>query len=186
MADSMADRHSRRHALALGLGGLGGVALGAALALAPDRARAYHAVQGAGGIAGGGVVTADQGEVEFLLFGSRFEFEDHPDPVFFGELRLRFADGTTLASTGITAYGPVEGAEETTREMTGTLSVNGDGSHPFRLTAVDQGWLGAGEDRLTLSVDLGDASPVAGSVDFEDAAVTTGDLHLLTFTFPDA
>jgi len=171
--------------------------LAAALATTPALRRdtaamaIQRSVMSGGGIAGGGVVAVDGGgEANFSVFGSRFVVEDQDEPLIFGSLIWTDADGTSLVSTEVTAYGPVAGAEETTRQMSGLLTMDGEGSHPFTLTLVDGGGPGEGSDALTLTVQPEGATPAASPVTNDaaysaDAALTSGDLQLLTFDFEE-
>ena len=177
---------SRRHAL---LGGGAAVALAASLTRR-GTAAAQKGIRSGGGISGGGAVEVqDGGEALFTVFGSRFVVVDEPDPIFFGSLIWNDPHDVALASTEISAYGPVEG-EENAREMTGFLTVNGEGNHPFTLKLVDGGGPGEGMDTITLTVqpsgEAATATPMTGHVLYEaDATLTSGDLQLLTFEFPE-
>jgi hypothetical protein len=182
MTESSNQRGTRREVIAFGAGGLAAAALAALRN--PSSARAFMAVQGAGGITGGGEVTTGAGAGEFILFGSRFEMSELDEPLFFGVFELKNENGPLLQSTSITAYGPVKGSEETTREMSGLLTVDGEGSYPFTLVAVDQAGIEKKDDHLTLTVDLTGSELEAGSLDLEEAKVTRGDVQLLTFKFP--
>jgi hypothetical protein len=173
---------SRRMALG------GGAALVAALGVR-GIAAAQKGVQSGGGIAGGGSIDTDEGgTATFSVFGSQFAIDGVAEPVFFGSLTWNDTNGTALAGTAISAYGPVAGAEETTREMHGTLAVNGAGSHPFTIVLADGGAPGEGKDtvRLIVGPDGAAATPAAGDAVYQaEATLTNGDLQLLTFTFPE-
>lgn len=177
---------SRRHAL---LGGGAAIALAVSFTMRGEAA-AQRGIQSGGGIAGGGVVEVqDGGEATFSVFGSRFSVDGETDPLFFGSLTWSDTNDVVLASTEISAYGPVEG-EENAREMTGFLTMNGEGRHPFSLKLVDGGGPGEGKDTVTLMVqppsDAVAATPTTGDVAYgADAALTSGDLQLLTFEFPE-
>jgi hypothetical protein len=180
------NRVSRRNAL---LGGGTAVALAASLAMRGVAAAQQKGIQSGGGIAGGGVIEVSDGaEATFSVFGSRFVVDGEPDPIFFGNLTWVDSRAVTLASTEISAYGPVEG-EENAREMTGFLTMNGEGNHPFTLKMVDGGGPGEGKDTMTLTVQASGeaaATPATGAVAYTaDATLTNGDLQLLSFEFPE-
>jgi hypothetical protein len=184
----MSEEHrvNRRHAL---LGGGAAVALGASFTMRRTAA-AQKGIQSGGGIAGGGVIeVADGAQATFSVFGSRFFMDEEPDPIFFGGLTWVDSRGVALVSTEISAYEPVEG-EENAREMTGFLTMNGEGNHPFTLKMVDGGGPGEGMDMITLTVqspsDVASATPETGAVAYAaDVVLTSGDLQLLTFEFPE-
>ncbi len=84
--------------------------------------------------------TDTESPAEFSVFGSRFVEEGSDTPIFFGSLSYLDVTGQmTVESTSISAYGPVEGAEATTRQMSGIAMVNGAGDYPFNLTLADGG-----------------------------------------------
>ena len=180
---------TRRHAL---LAGGTAIALAASPGLRPDAAaRAMQrSIQSGGGIAGGGVVALeDGGEAHFSVFGSRFVVEDQDEPAIFGSLIWTDSEGTALVSSEVTDYGPVED-DESSRQMTGTLTMDGEGDYPFTLMLTDGGGPGEGDDTLTLTVlDSGDnaaPSPVAGDAVYSaEGPLVSGDLQLLTFEFEE-
>jgi hypothetical protein len=177
---------TRRHAL---LGS--GVALALAAMPATLRTAAAHrSIQSGGGIAGGGSVAVQGGgTATFSVFGSRFAVVDEADPLIFGSLTWIDSEGVSLVSSEVTAYGPIEG-EEHARQMAGFLAMNGGGRHPFSLKLIDGGGPGEGKDTLTLivqpSTDGAPATPATGDVVYgANAALTSGDLQILTFDIPE-
>lgn len=176
---------NRRKAL---IGG-GAAALAASLG-ARGVAAAQKGIQSGGGIAGGGVIEiADGGTATFSVFGSRFQVDGQAEPVFFGSLSWSDSNGTTLTSTAISAYGPVEG-EDAAREMSGTLAMNGEDGYAFTIKLVDGGAPGEGKDTVTLTVapagEGAAATPMAADAAYgADATLTSGDLQLLIFEFAE-
>jgi hypothetical protein len=174
---------SRRHAL---IGG-GAAALAASFA-AHGVAVAQKGVQSGGGIAGGGTIDAqDGGEANFSVFGSQFLVDGVAEPILFGSLRWRDANGVTLISTAITAYGPVEGDEQA-REMSGVLAMDGEDGYPFTIRMV--AGVNLGESSVSLTVLPAGASATATPiismpVYTADGPLTSGDIQLLTFEFPE-
>ena len=175
-------RISRRQAIIAG-------GFGAALATVPTvhRAAAQRAIQSGGGIAGGGSMEVAVGTAHFSVFGSRFVVVDEDAPLIIGSLTWTGADGASLVSSEVTSYGPVDG-DELSRQMTGTLSIDGEGEYPFTLTLTDGGGPGAGDDVLVLNVlDAGAnaaPSPAAGDAVYAaEGPLASGDLRLLTFDF---
>src|SRR4051812_21066069 len=106
---------------------LSGAAAMVAFGVAAHSGSAAPVVQSGGGIAGGGSVQSEGGPAEFSVFGSRF-VTDTDDTLFVGALSyLDVVAKTTIESIDILAYGPVEGSEATTRQMSGTCTKNGEG-----------------------------------------------------------
>lgn len=149
---------------------------------------------GGAGIAGGGLVETADGEAQFSLFGSRLLLEGDDEPTFFG--RVQWLDpswqgrGITLESTEITRYGPPEDDPDV-RELRGAMSVDGAGSYPFVLRALDAGGPGEGRDTIVLTVGpeamAGTPSAATPADDFAyavEATVSAGDLQLLSFDEP--
>lgn len=173
-------RISRRQALLAGGAG--------ALAAMPltREASAQRAIQSGGGIAGGGSVEVADGTAHFSVFGSRFAVDGEDEPLIVGRFAWTGADGVRLVSIEVVDYGPVE--DDASRQMTGALTIDGEGRYPFVLTLTDGGGPGAGEDTVTLTVlDTGDnaaPTPVAGESVYEaEGPLASGDLQLLTFDF---
>jgi len=172
----------------------GGVALFGSRALVSSASIAQQPRPGIGaGLAGGGTVAIDGGEAQFALFGSRITFPDDKQPTFFGRLRWydpnEGGEPLLIESTQITEYGPIEG-DKRARRMTGSVSVNGNGSYPFVLEAVDAGGPAPSEEADTISLTVGpgaaDGTPEAAtSDDFAYEVPTTelssGDLQLVEF-----
>jgi len=157
----------------------------AALGVASRSGLAAPVVQSGGGIAGGGSVQAEGGPAEFSVFGSRF-VTDTGDTLFVGALSyLDVVAKTTIESTAITAYGPVEGNEETMRQMSGICTVNGEGAHPFNVILTDGGPIGSGADVFDLAVGA-DGASVVGDATYEiQSAVQAGNLQLIEFPFTE-
>lgn len=186
MATFQTTRRTRRGAIAASAGAL--VLLGAAMA--PD-ARAQRASIGSGGIAGGGIAATANGEAQFSLFGSRLLLGDDDEPTFFG--RVQWVDsslGVALESTDIVSYGPPKDDPDA-RELRGSMSVDGAGSYPFVLRALDVGGPGEGLDTIVLTVGTeaaaGTPSVATPAGDFAysvEATVSAGDLQLLSFDEP--
>lgn len=166
---------------------LSGAAALAAIGLASRGGVSAMVIQSGGGITGGGSVTTDtEGPGEFSVFGSRFAVEGSDTPLFFGVLSYLDVTGSTLIeSIAITAYGPLEGAEATTRQMTGTCSVNGEGVHPFDVTLVDGGPIGTGADAFQLAVGNDGEAEVTDPFYLVQSTVQSGNLQLIDFVFED-
>jgi hypothetical protein len=90
---------------------------------------------------------------------------------------------TKIESIEVTAYGPVEGSEGSTRQMSGTAAINGEGVHPFDLVLTDDGPIGAGADIFWLAVGADGASEVGEAIYEIQSVVQSGNLQLLTFDF---
>jgi len=181
---TMTMRITRRQALVAG-------GMGAALATVPmaRQVAAQRAIQSGGGIAGGGSVEVKGGTAHFSVFGSRFVIEGEEAPLIVGSFIWTGADDGSLVSSEVTSYGPVDG-DDASRQMTGTLTMDGAGSFPFTLTLTDGGGPGGGDDTVTLTLlDSGDnaaPSPAAGDeVYTADGPLASGDLQLLTFDFEE-
>ena len=141
-------------------------------------------VQSGGGISGGGTVLADGSPGEFSVFGSRFLTDESDSPLFIGQLSYNdVVAKMTVQSLEIVAYGPVEGQENTMRQMSGFASVNGAGKHPFNLILTDGGPIGSGLDHFTLTVGADGATEVTDPMLQVDSAVQAGDLALVDFDF---
>jgi len=174
-------RRTAMTALGAGLAGM------AALALTPAR-QASAAMSSAAGIIAGGSLA---GDIQFSAFGSRMTFDDAPDPVFQGALAWFDPAGDeggplTIALASVTSYGP--GELENERILAGTVTVNGEGEHPFALRFLDNGEIGAAADtvRLVVGAAAGDltGTPVPAGTDFAydvEADLTTGNIEIVTF-----
>lgn len=141
-------------------------------------------IQSGGGIAGGGSLQADGGPAEFSVFGSRFAVEGSDSPILFGTLSYNDVVGKTIIeSIAISAYAPVEGSEDTMRQMSGTASINGAGVHPFNLVLTDGGPIGSGADMFQLAVGA-DGDTEVTKADYEiQSSVQSGNLQLIDFNF---
>lgn len=164
---------------------LSGAAAMAAFGLAPRGGSAAFVIQSGGGIAGGGSVTTDtESPAEFSVFGSRFTVEGSEDPIFVGSLNYLDVTGEkTIISTSISAYGPVEGAEETTRQMTGIATVNGEGAYPFDVILTDGGAIGTGADMFELGLGNDGETEVSTPSYLVQSTVQSGNLQLIDFNF---
>jgi hypothetical protein len=163
---------------------ISGAAALAMVGLAPRGALAAPVVQSGGGIAGGGGLQADGGPAEFVVFGSRWDVEESDTPIFVGTLSYNDVVGKTIIeSTEITAYGPVEGSEDTMRQMTGFATMNGAGKHPFNLVLTDGGPIGSGADMFQLGVGADGAGEVTEAIYEIQSIVQSGGLQIITFDF---
>ncbi len=172
---------SRRGALVAGVAGA------AALTAFPGSMAAQRApvIQSGGGIAGGGAIAlSDGGTASFSVFGSRFEVVDQDEPTIFGGLFITDSTGKQLASLEVSNYEPVEG-EENARQMTGTASIDGEGSYPFTLKLIDGGSPGDGKDQFQLVLEpSSDATPAPDDAFINiDSVIEPGDLQLIVFEF---
>jgi hypothetical protein len=162
---------------------LSGAAALAALGIEARSGAAAMVVQSGGGIAGGGSIQAEGGPGEFSVFGSRF-ITDTQETIFVGSLSyLDVVAKTTIESTSISAYGPVEGSEATTRQMSGICTVNGGGAHPFNAILTDGGPIGSGADMFDLAVGADGATEVGDAEYAIQSAVQAGNLQLIDFVF---
>ena len=182
---------TRRQALA------SAAALGALAALAradvPQAGAQRSGVSGGGGIAGGGTAETAEGEAQFSLFATSLDVAGQAEPQVFG--RVQWLDrnwrsqGVTLVSTAVTAYGPpANDPQSNVRELRGTMTANGEGSHPFFLRAVVAPDIGVGTEEIRLTVGPGAvagtpaaATPTDGFAYDVEGMVDAGDLQLLRF-----
>lgn len=163
---------------------LSGAAAVALLGVASPRSARAAVVQSGGGIAGGGGLEADSGPAEFSVFGSQFIVEGQDTPLVFGSLSfIDVVANTKIESIEVTAYGSVEGSEGSTRQLSGTAAINGEGVHPFDLVLTDDGPIGAGADVFWLAVGADGASEVGEAIYEIQSVVQSGNLQLLTFDF---
>lgn len=142
---------TRRSTIAALGTGIAGLAVGSRL---PGQT-AFAAISSGAGVVAGGSLDGPNGPVQFSAFGSRLQHDDGSQPTVHASFSLYDpvgADGEplTLALLSIGNYGP--GDLENARVISGTLTLNGEGDHPFALWLVDNGEIGATPDQLTLSV----------------------------------
>ncbi len=137
----------------------------------------------ADGMTGGGVLQAGGGPAEFSVFGASFLGETSAAPRFAGSLSYIDVVGKTIVeSVSISAFGPVEGSESTTRQMSGIATVDGAGAHPFDVILTDGGPIGSGLDQLELRVGADGATNTADPIYQVQSAVQAGNLELLSIT----
>ncbi len=95
----------------------------------------------------------------------------------------------TIALLTLIAYGPASD-DANARVLAGTVSVNGEGEHPFGLRLVEGGEIGAGADSLRLVVGPAAAevtgTPVTGETDAGfaydvEGELTAGNIEVVTF-----
>jgi hypothetical protein len=148
---------------------IGGAFVGAAGITLPRRqSRGRVVVQR--GMVGGGLARFDQGEAHFSLFASRLIFDEDNLEVVAGS--VFWADGPaelTMTSTEVTGYNVLEDqpGQGQSRQIIGTMRVNGQAEYPFELVVTDAGTPGSELDTVTLmvgdSVQVSElASPAAG------------------------
>lgn len=179
-----------RRAAITGLGaGVAGLATLSLLTPNPVAA----AISSAAGAVAGGSLEGPNGPIQFSAFGSRLQLDDAPDPVVQGALAWYDPAGPdgaplTLALAAVDSYGP--GDIETARIMTGTVSVNGEGEHPFGLRLVDGGDIGAAGNMIRLAVGsaaaevTGTPVPTEAESGFDydvEGELTSGDIQVITF-----
>jgi hypothetical protein len=142
-------------------------------------------IQSGAGIAGGGSIRLNGMEAHFSVFGSRFEVEAAEEPLIFGQLRLiDQADEVTFESVEVTNYGPIEDAENA-REMSGFVSMNGEGRHPFVLIVSDEGDPGANTDSIDFTVGPDGSTDTSDTVYSLSGTLESGDIQLLAFEFEE-
>lgn len=189
-------RWTRRGTVAAGIGAL------AAAGLLPVARTAAQKGTGSGGIGGGGQVRLASGDATFTLFAEKVQLAGAPAPIFFG--RILWLDPNwqggklLLESTLINQYGPIPGNDKG-REIHGLMTMNGKGSYPFVMQAIDNGAPASGQDTITLTVGAAatgtpTASPVAASPVASPAAsftytasgpVVAGDIAIIFITLPE-
>jgi hypothetical protein len=116
------------------------------------------------GMVGGGLVRFEQGEASFSLSVSRLIFSEDATEVVVGSIIWVDKEATmTLRSTAITDYiiPEVQPEQGTSRQIAGTMSVNGEGDYPFQMEVVDVDLPGSGSDSIDLKV--GDAAATSGN-----------------------
>jgi hypothetical protein len=164
---------------------ISGAAVVAALGLGARGGSAAPIIQSGGGITGGGSVQTDtESPAEFSVFGSRFAVEGSDTPLFVGSLSYLDVTGQmTIESVSVSTYGPVEGAEETTRQMTGIATVNGEGAYPFNAILTDGGPIGTGSDMFELGIGNDGETEVTEPSYLVQSSVQSGNLQLIDFDF---
>jgi hypothetical protein len=141
------------------------------------------------GMVGGGLVQFEQGEANFSLFVSRLIYAEDDAEVIVGSiLWVDGVAGITLWSSAVTEYivPEVQPEQGVSRRIIGTMSVNGEGEHPFELEVIDVDLPGSGKDTVDLKVGDGarasdKATPTSGLGSSYTAAgtVATGDIQEL-------
>jgi hypothetical protein len=150
------------------------------------------------GVVGGGLVQLEESQASVSLFASELTFDPESLVLVFGS--VLWADeqaGVVLTSTRVTGYfeqpsRPVPGES---RQIVGTMSMNGERELPFDLVVVDEGNPGE-ETRDRVSLIVGDgardgasATPVAG-LGFTyraEGELVGGDIQRVPFTInPDS
>ena len=142
----------------MAIGGALAMAAGLALPLRQSRTVTQR------GMVGGGLVRFEQGEASFSLFVSRLIFSEDATEVVVGSIIwVDKAAKMTLRSTAITDYivPEVQPEQGTSRQIVGTMSVNGEGDYPFQMEVVDVDLPGSGSDSIDLKV--GDAAATSGN-----------------------
>ena len=179
---------TRRTAVASIGAGIAGLAAGSLL---PSGSALAAMSSGAGVVAGGSLNGAADAAIQFSAFGSRLRFDDGTEPIVHGAFSWcdpKGADGgpLTLALVTLGNYGP--GDVDNARVIAGTLSVNGEGEHPFAVWLVDSGAIGEAVDSVRLVVGSGVAdltgTPAAADAEFTfdyevEGELTAGDVQLL-------
>jgi hypothetical protein len=167
----------------------------AALHLPRLASAAQRAVQGGGGVAGGGSVQlADGTDASFSVFATRLTEEGGANPLILGSVLL-FAGGKMYASSHVSDYGPDEGNPDG-RHIEGFLTIEGTGNHPFVVNLPDVAMNNFGVDivgiRVFASVETGtpeagtpEATPVllGDPIFIFEGPLTTGDVQLLDLKF---
>jgi hypothetical protein len=178
---------NRRTAIASLTAGAAGLAVGSIL---PSQS-ALAALSSGAGVVAGGSLEGPNGPIQFSAFGSRLTLDDVPDRIIHGAFSwydAAGAEGEPLALELVTLgnYGP--GDLETARTISGTVSVNGEGEHPFGLWLVDNGPIGSAADSVRLVVGSGVAEltgtpvPAGTEITFDyevEADLTAGDVQLI-------
>lgn len=137
-------------------------------------------------ITGGGVMQAGGGPAEFSVFGASFLTPTSDTPRFAGSLNyIDVVAKTIVISVSISAFGPVEGSESTTRQMSGIATVDGAGAHPFDAILTDGGPIGSGLDQFQLRVGADGATSTRDPVYEVQSAVQAGNLQLLSISLGD-
>lgn len=163
--------------------GSGALAL-ALYGLASERGNAAITVDAVDGIAGGGSMQAGSGPAEFSVFAARFTSATPADTLVAGSLSyLDVVGKTTIESISISAIAPVEGSVTTTRQLSGTATVDGKGVHPFDAVLTDGGPIGSGSDRFELRVGADGETTVGNQPMYEvQSVVQAGNLQLIAIS----
>ena len=179
---------SRRTAVTSLGAGVAGLTVGSLLS---SRSALAAMSSGAGVVAGGSLNGAADAPIQFSAFGSRLRFDDGTEPIVhaaFNWFDPTGAEGEPLTLVLVTVgnYGP--GELENTRVIAGSLSVNGEGEHPFALWLVDNGVVGEAVDSVRLVVGSGVAdltgTPAPADAEFTfdyevEGDLTAGDVQLV-------
>jgi hypothetical protein len=158
---------------------------------------AQRAVQGGGGVAGGGSVQLSDGtDASFSVFATRLTEEAGTNPLILGTVLL-FAGGKMYASSHVSDYGPDEDNPDA-RHIEGFMTIESVGQHPFVVNLPDVAANNFGVDtvgiRVFASVDTG--TPQAGTpaatpvlmgdpIFIFEGPLTTGDVQLLDLKFTE-
>jgi len=168
----------------------------------PGKVDAHQiAVQGGGGVAGGGSITLGDGTpATFSVFATRLTVEGDKNPLIMGTVLLS-AGGKQYACTNLLDYGPIEGNADG-REIYGFMTIDGSGNHSFHITMPDVAAGGFGTDtfgfEIFASVEVMatpgaspvatpniEATPVGEPIFNFQGPLTTGDIQLLTLKFTE-
>jgi hypothetical protein len=158
---------------------------------------AQRAVQGGGGVSGGGSVQLGDGSpASFSVFATRLTDENGENPLILGTVQL-FVGGKMYSSSSVTDYGPDEDNADA-RHIEGFMAIDGTGNHPFIVNLRDVAVGNFGTDtvgiRVYPSVDM--ATPEAGTPEATpifagdpififEGPLTTGDVQLLDLKFTE-
>src|SRR4051794_8599086 len=147
MQSEMKHRVNRRVAL--------GSSAAALLALNAPRfasaATMQKAVQGGGGVAGGGSIELGDGTpATFSVFATRLTVEGEDMPLILGNVLL-FAGGKQYVSTQVSDYGPIDGNSDG-REINGFMTIDGSGHHQFHINMPDVAAGGFGTDTFGFKI----------------------------------
>jgi hypothetical protein len=180
---SMKSGTTRRTAIA--------AAAGLAVATALPLRSGLAAISSGAGVVAGGSLEGPGGTIQFSAFGSRLEIAGDSDLVEQGAIAWYDPAGLdgqplTLALVSVESYGPLGVDLPNARRLTGTVSVNGEGEHPFALQVEDFGEIGVVPDTVHLAVGGAVATMTGTPVPAEDAfsyeiegELATGDVQLI-------
>jgi hypothetical protein len=90
--------------------------------------------------------------------------------------------GFGFEATELSSYGPIEGDLENARLLEGTAKLSTDATQVFSLRIVDSAGPGADGEGDTVELTIG---PADNHIYEVKTTLTTGDIELLTFTFPE-
>jgi hypothetical protein len=139
-----------------------------------------RAVQGGGGAAGGGtIVLGDGTPAAFSVFATRLTVKGEKTPLILGTV-LVSAGGSLYVSTQVTDYGPIEGNADG-REITGFMTIDGAGNHPFHVNMPDLAVGSFGTD--TFGFTIWDVSTDSEPIFNFEGPLSTGDIQLLDLKF---